>query len=113
MSLLEAARKQFSTPEYGTDKTDKSPSVSFVSPVPTRQDLKIEAGADWPWLESDPKALESFTYCVRTTRMLKAGKVPPDYTSTTHCKHCGEVPIFEGCAAEVFGCPWCFVGGYK
>lgn len=113
MSLLESVRKEFMQPGIGTDKTDKSPSVSSVSTKISRAELKIAAADDWEAIKDAPQVLEAFRRQLETTRMIDAGIVPPDYTSTTHCKHCGDVPIFEGCSEEVYGCPWCFVGGYR
>jgi hypothetical protein len=77
------------------------------------EQLKYKAGPDWEWLEANPKALESFARIVATNNMLQAGIVPPDYTSTTQCQRCGEVPIFEDCPETVYGCPWCFAGGFN
>jgi hypothetical protein len=33
--------------------------------------------------------------------------VPGSYTTTTHCRGCGTVPIFAGAPAQVDACPWC------
>ncbi len=45
---------------------------------------------------------------VAITDMRLRGIIPDHYTATTECKHCGPVPIWEGCPPEVEGCPWCF-----
>lgn len=54
------------------------------------------------------KGLEALAHAVRTTRMREQGQIPPGWTATTSCRHCGPVPIWEGCALNVQGCPWCF-----
>ncbi len=51
---------------------------------------------------------EAFAHAMQTRRMRERGEVPPHYTSTTICRHCGPVPIFEGVPDRVDGCPWCF-----
>ena len=44
---------------------------------------------------------------VAIIEMREQGIVPDHYTATTECKHCGPVPIWEGCPPRVLGCPWC------
>ncbi len=44
---------------------------------------------------------------VAIIEMREKGLVPDHYTSETECKHCGPVPIFEGCPPQVMNCPWC------
>ncbi len=48
------------------------------------------------------------TEIVAIIEMRERGIVPDHYTSETDCKHCGPVPVFEGCPPHVDGCPWCF-----
>lgn len=55
-----------------------------------------------------PKGLEALAHTVRATRMREAGEIPPGWTAITTCRHCGPVPIWEGCPPEIQGCPWCF-----
>ncbi len=73
----------------------------------TVAELHELAGKDWPDLESDPVLLECFAEIVAIRRMRERGEVPPSYTATTICAHCGPVPIFPGVAERVEGCPWC------
>lgn len=70
-------------------------------------ELVAEAGEDWQELENNPDMLESFANAIQLKRMRTRGEVPPEYTSTTVCTHCGLVPIFEGAPSHVLGCPWC------
>ena len=70
--------------------------------------LHVLAGPDWQEISGDPAQLKSFTELVMIEDMRHRGIVPDHYTATTNCKHCGHVPIFEGCWPESDGCPWCF-----
>ena len=54
------------------------------------------------------KGLEALAHVVRATRMRAQGEIPPEWTSITSCRHCGPVPIWEGCPPDIQGCPWCF-----
>ncbi len=74
----------------------------------TLADLQQAAGPDWPEIEQDPAAIEALANSIQIRRMREHGEVPPDYTATTVCRHCGPVPIFPGVAERVLGCPWCF-----
>ncbi len=74
----------------------------------TLVDLKQAAGPDWPEIENDPATLEALARSISIRRMRERGEVPPDYTATTVCRHCGPVPIYPGVAERVLGCPWCF-----
>ena len=78
--------------------------LSEISPG----ELKILAGDDWDEISNDPAQLEAMKHMVRTAKQIEAGQLPDHYTSTTTCKHCGPVPIWNGCPPEVLGCPWCF-----
>ena len=69
--------------------------------------VRREAGADWEEIASDPKQLKAFYELLMITEMRAQGIAPDHYTSTTTCKHCGPVPIWNGCPPEVQGCPWC------
>ena len=87
-------------PKALTDKTDKRGSVSF--------------GSEWSELlenkngELTEQEMPVAEEIVVITDMRHRGIVPDHYTATTHCKHCGPVPIFEGNWPESDGCPWCF-----
>ena len=97
MSILQQVMKEYGISEISkplTDRTDRSPFGGFVSEW--LEDLKTK--------NDDPCVHEM----IRITRMRYEGKAPDHYTSATTCKHCGGVPIWEGCPPEVLGCPWCF-----
>ena len=79
-------------PKHGTDKTDISPFVSYVSTH--FKDLDT----------SDPAVRGS----LEVFEMRSRGEVPSNYTAVTKCLRCGPVPIWEGAPAEMLGCPWCF-----
>ena len=112
------------TPSTRTDKTDKSPSVSYVSTVPGPfqqkngstglcgipvSELRDIAGRDWLACQSDPELLEALALAVSARRMREHGEVPPGWDHVTTCKRCGDVPIFAGFPTTVEGCPWCLV----
>ena len=69
--------------------------------------LQREAGNDWDEIAADPAQLKAFAELLMIVEMREKGICPDHYTSTTECKHCGPVPIWEGCLPEVQGCPWC------
>ena len=103
MSLLQEVIEQYGiseNPKVPTDKTAKTSSVSF--------------GSEWSELlenkngELEEHQIPVATDMVAITEMRERGIVPDHYTSETECKHCGPVPIFEGCPPKVNGCPWCF-----
>ncbi len=66
------------------------------------------AEQDWEEISKSPEQLKAFAELVMIEDMRHRGIVPDHYTATTNCKHCGPVPIFEGCWPESDGCPWCF-----
>lgn len=70
--------------------------------------IREKAGADWDLIAGDPDQLKAFTEPLMVAQMREQGIVPEHYTAETDCKHCGTVPIFEGCSLQVAGCPWCF-----
>ena len=74
----------------------------------TESDLRTAAGDDWDTLLHDLPLLVDFAEALATRLIRESGRVPPSYTGTTTCSHCGPVPIFAGCPATVEGCPWCF-----
>ncbi len=74
----------------------------------TLADLQQAASPDWSEIEHDPPTLEALAHSITIRRMRERGEVPPDYTATTVCRHCGPVPIYPGVAERVLGCPWCF-----
>ncbi len=82
--------------------------ASKMAQALTLADLQQSAGPDWSEIENDPATLEALARAIRTRRMRERGEIPPHYTSTTACAHCGPVLIFPGVAERVLGCPWCF-----
>lgn len=69
--------------------------------------LREKAGDDWAEFSGDPTKLKAFADILAVEDMRQRGIVPDHYTATTECKHCGPVPIWEGCPPQVLGCPWC------
>ena len=103
MSILQQVIEEYGIsemPEALTDKTAKSPSVSSVS--------------EWSELfettngELGPDEVPVAAELIEIVKMRERGETPAHYTFTTTCKHCGPVPIWDGCPPEVNGCPWCF-----
>lgn len=70
--------------------------------------IREKAGEDWSDVANDPTQLKTFADMLAIDEMRHRGVVPDHYTATTKCRHCGPVPIWEGCPPEVLGCPWCF-----
>ena len=70
--------------------------------------LQREAGDDWGEIAANPDQLKAFAELLMIVEMREKGICPAHYIGTTHCKHCGPVPIWDGCPPEVSGCPWCF-----
>jgi len=76
--------------------------------IKSLQEIKRKAGSDWDEIANDPAQLKAFAELLMIEDMRQKGVVPGHYTATTTCKHCGLVPIWDGCPPEVNGCPWCF-----
>ena len=76
--------------------------------IKSLQEIKRKAGPDWDEIANDPAQLNAFAELLMIGQMRERGEIPAHYTSTTKCKHCGPVPIWDGCPPEVEGCPWCF-----
>ena len=70
--------------------------------------IREMAGSDWIDVSNDPEQLKAFADLLAIEDMRHRGIAPDHYTSTTTCKHCGPVPIWNGCPAAVQSCPWCF-----
>lgn len=105
MSLLQEVIEQYGDfssekPKAPTDKTAKTPSVSF--------------GSEWSELlenksgELTEQELPVARDMVAIIEMRQKGIRPDHYTAETECTHCGRVPIWEACPPQVNGCPWCF-----
>ncbi len=101
--LVVSAPKGTLTPEVLAKLKSKKPEL-----LRSLRELQERAGPDWDEVSADPAKLKSFAELVMITDMRHRGIVPDHYTATTNCKHCGPVPIFEGCWPESDGCPWCF-----
>ncbi len=71
------------------------------------EEIKRKAGPDWDEIANDPAQIKAFAELLMIGEMREKGIVPDHYTSETECKHCGPVPIWQGCPSEVNGCPWC------
>lgn len=119
MSWLERAKNEIpKSAGLPTANTAETPLLS-VTAVPKAgetgifgipmAELREVAGSDWPECERDPALFETLAAAVIVRRMRERGEVPPHYTTTTTCKHCGPVPIFPGVPERVEGCPWCLV----
>ena len=70
-------------------------------------EIQAEAGDDWQEISGDPEKLRAFVDMLTIAAMRERAEVPPHYTATTVCRHCGPVPIFPGLPDKVAGCPWC------
>lgn len=105
MSVMQLVREKYKTAISRTDKTDTSTFVSNGSPS------YEELIKQFPDLEEQevPVVIEM----LHIQHMRSRGIVPHHYTAKTQCKHCGPVPIWDGCPPQVTGCPWCFnrIGG--
>lgn len=55
-----------------------------------------------------PQGLEAFARASQASLMRRRRQTPPGWIAETECSSCAWVPIFEGCSANVDGCPWCF-----
>jgi len=71
-------------------------------------EVREKSGKDWQEIANDPEQLKAFAELLMIGEMREKGVCPDHYTSETNCKHCGTVPIWEGCPPQVNGCPWCF-----
>ena len=70
--------------------------------------IRKMAGSDWIDVSNDPEQLRAFADLLAIEDMRHRGIAPDHYASTTECRGCGLVPIFEGLPDKVDGCPWCF-----
>lgn len=101
------ATTELRTPATGATNSLRNTAVAQCHGIPLTE-LRELAGPDWSELEADTELLECFANMVSVRKMRERGEVPPHYTETTICRHCGPVPIFEGAGPTVEGCPWCF-----
>jgi len=98
-----SAPKGTLTPEVIVKLKSKKPEL-----LRSLRELQERAGSDWDEVSANPTKLKSFAELMMITDMRHRGIVPDHYIAETECKHCGPVPIFEGCWPESDGCPWCF-----
>jgi len=105
LSLLDQALEKYAEVPVREGKNSVSEAEESRS---TQSELQERAGPDWEEISADPEQLKAFAELVMIEDMRHQGIVPDHYTATTNCKHCGPVPIFEGCWPESDGCPWCF-----
>ncbi len=117
MSLLQEVIEQYGiseNPKAPTDKTAKTSNKPKELTDKTAKTSSVSFGSEWSeLLENKSRELEEHQIPVATDmvaiiEMRERGIVPDHYNSETECKHCGTVPIFEGCPPKVMGCPWCF-----
>ncbi len=102
-SDLVLSPKKALTPNLASRIMKEKPAL-----IRSLEEIKRKAGPDWDEIANDPEQLKAFAELLVIEDMRRQGSVPDHYTATTDCKHCGTVPIFEGCPPEVEGCPWCF-----
>ena len=116
MSLLEEVIEQYGDSENAKAPTDKTAKTSKTGKAPTDKTDKrgsVSSVSEWSeLLENKNDELEEHEIpvvieMVAIMEMREKGITPDHYTSTTTCKHCGPVPIWEGCPPKVNGCPWC------
>ncbi len=98
-----SAPKGTLTPDVLVKLKSKKPEL-----LRSLKELQQRAEQDWEEISADSAKLKAFAELVMIEDMRRQGIVPDHYTATTNCKHCGPVPIFEGCWPESDGCPWCF-----
>ena len=99
MSVMQLVREKYKTAIGRPDKTDIRPFGSNGSP--SYEELKNQ----FPDLE--PQEVPVVIEMLRIQGLRERGVVPDHYTSVTDCRHCGPVPIWDGCPPQVLGCPWC------
>ncbi len=73
-------------------------------------ELEQQAGESWALISIDPDKLMDFADREATRRILKDGRMPDTFTSETHCRKCGLVPVDDGLSDEISECPWCTNG---
>ena len=104
MSLLEKAMEKYQcveTTESAVESVDNWSKRLRESP----DELRRAAGDDWEEMSAD---IIGFADALAVYQIRESGSVPNSYTSTTECKNCGTVPIWQYCPSQVDGCPWCF-----
>ena len=116
MSLLEQALEKYTHTEMRGQKPHDSDAVVSVDTIrrqllrERRVELQAQAVDDWGEIQADIPKLIAFADLLAITQIRESGAIPDTYTSTTECKHCGIVPIFDGCPPKVEACVWCMNG---
>ena len=118
MSILQQVIDEYGISEKSkplTDKTDKRVVSTKALPDKTAKRASVSSVSDrsegFEYLDNDEIDAQEVAVVdelEEIVRMREAGVTPHHYTSQTTCKHCGPVPIWNGCPPEVQGCPWCF-----
>jgi len=101
--IVLSALKGTLTPKVLAKLKSKKPEL-----LRSLKELQERAAQDWEKISKSPEKLKALAELIMIDDMRKQGITPDHYTSETDCKHCGTVPIFEGCPPQVDGCPWCF-----
>lgn len=77
----------------------------------TEIELKEKCGGEWQELITNRQTLRAFANALYKQKIMEQSLVPPNYTHSMICVHCGIVPCppeFED-GKEALGCPWCFI----
>ena len=118
--LIEFSEKGIKVRVEGSDLALSAPKGTLTSSLVSRikdekmallvslDKIREKVGDDWEEIVNDPAQLKTFAEMLAIEDMRHRGIVPSHYTSTTKCRHCGPVPIWEGCPPNILGCPWCF-----
>lgn len=85
---------------------------SIVAQLPyglTMNDLEAELGTDpdWSKIKADPYLLQGYAKTIATTRQVRAGQVPNEWTGVFQCATCGPVYLESGGPKDLLACPWC------
>ena len=118
--LIELSAKGVSVGVEGSELVLKAPKGTLTSFLVSKvkkakpalmsslDEIREKIGPEWEEISKNPAELRAFLNLLAISKMRERGIAPDHYTSTTTCKHCGPVPIWQGCPPEVLGCPWCF-----
>lgn len=98
-------------PPYGSNFADIADIADGLRPASTEHDSTVDiavdvAGEEWDGLTHVER--RALVEAVTLRLMRERGQVPPHYTATTVCQHCGPIPIFPGAGEQVAACVWCF-----
>lgn len=79
----------------------------------TLSELKVFLENDWDFYKNDVQALVAWAKLLFEKKLMEQLIIPPSFTASTVCKHCGKIPIHPGQANSVLGCPWCIYNPEK